>query len=93
MASNPVTLTIHYEAGHSYDETWAATNFYCPVCGKQPVWGEQGPGDYYEGSEYLCLTCGTTFTLPSCSDVPNDNKHDVQRLAGIRQHLEINDGK
>lgn len=93
MASNSVTLTIHYEAGHSYDETWAATHFYCPVCGKQPVWAEQGPGDFYVGSDYLCLACGATFTLPTYSDAPNDDRQDAQRLADIRKYLENNDGK
>ena len=61
-------MKIKYEAGHSYDETWEQTDFYCPGCGSKQVWVEVDAWDYYQGPNYLCLGCEAMFTLPSgCS--------------------------
>ena len=60
----PVTLEVKYELGHSYRETWNATDLYCPSCGAKKVWVESGAGDYYEGPGHLCVECGADFTMP-----------------------------
>lgn len=58
-------VTIKYEAGHSYDYTYEKSDLYCPECGKQEVWIEQGLGDYYEGVGHECTHCGASFTMPT----------------------------
>lgn len=41
------------------------TDEYCPGCGKQTVFIEQGEGDYYQGPSYYCKSCNYAFSLPS----------------------------
>lgn len=77
------TITINYRAGHSYDETWTLDGeLYCPNCGKQEVWVEQGPGDYYVGEGHLCGACRCTFRLPTLRD-PGTDEYDDQRAAKL----------
>lgn len=55
------TISILYEAGHAYQEDWEVDCFFCPVCGKKSLCVEQGFGDYYEGNEHFCRSCGCHF--------------------------------
>lgn len=49
--------------GHHYITDYEITDLYCPDCGVQDVWEEQGEGDYYVGSHYVCAACGTEHYL------------------------------
>lgn len=81
-----VKMTIRYKAGHSYDEEWQRVETFCPNCGKQEVWMETGPGDYYEGAGFLCVACEWGFTLPSESEA--DSAEDKQRFEYFRSAKE-----
>lgn len=86
MAQISKTFAVKYEAGHSYRETWEATELHCPACGKKDVWTEAGDGDYDVGSQYLCATCQASFFLP-VGPTPNPkNWQDRQRLTAILGH-------
>lgn len=74
-------IRVKYELGHTRTEEWEREPWYCPKCGAESVWGEQGPGDYYEGSQFMC-ECGWTWTMPRISAA--DGWQDEQRLAAIR---------
>jgi DNA-directed RNA polymerase subunit RPC12/RpoP len=57
---------------------------YCPNCGhKGTVWSNC-IGDYYEGFTYLCVQCGSNFTMPRLED-GGDYKKQVE---AIRQSLQ-----
>jgi transposase-like protein len=56
------------------DAEFSITDLYCPECGKHDVWQEGGEGDYYVGSEYICVDCKSTFTTQSGSSNPDDPK-------------------
>ena len=60
-----VDLTVKYEAGHSYDESWEKTDLHCCLCGKKNVWVELGLGDFYNGLSYLCGDCGASYCHPT----------------------------
>jgi hypothetical protein len=75
-------LTVKYKLGHSYDEDWEATEFFCPFCGKKRVWSDSGPGDYYMGPLRLCLACGVSFSGPDGGGAAN--AEDLQRLEALR---------
>ena len=75
---------VKYEAGHSYDETWEATDYYCPACGKQEVWHETSGEDYYVGETHLCLSCEAHFYLPNGASPCSKNWQDDQRVDHIR---------
>lgn len=83
-----VKLDVKYSLGHSYPERWKRDTYYCPNCGKQNVWSEQGEGDYYYGPSSLCVDCGFSFCL-NCEGMPeghNDRETTwLQRLAAIRR--------
>lgn len=38
--------------------------YYCPGCGRRHCYVAKGEGDFYEGPEHYCITCGFTFTMP-----------------------------
>jgi predicted SprT family Zn-dependent metalloprotease len=42
---------------------WDKTEYYCYLCGKQPVYVEFGEGDYYVGPQYWCRSCDQKFTM------------------------------
>lgn len=75
-------VTIKYELGHSYDFIYEKSNLYCPVCGEQAIWEEQGNGDYYEGVNYSCVNCDASFTLPSLSK--NDTTEGKQLIEQLK---------
>ena len=60
---------------------------FCPHCGEQSIWKEQGAGDSYVGISYLCLSCQYTFTIQG----PNEAKDSCgetywsQRLAALEK--------
>ena len=61
-------LVTVYGTSHYYTHGWEHTDFYCPSCGKQEVWVEDGPGDYYAGPDYLCRVCGGGMGCPNHGD-------------------------
>lgn len=56
------------------DASFHSTEMYCPECGKKDVWQEDGSGDYYEGSAFVCIDCKTVFYMPTCHPVYDDPK-------------------
>lgn len=71
-------VTIKYKLGHSYVFTYEKTDLYCPSCGKQKVWVEQGSGDYYVGAEYVCTSCTASFHLPTLGS--NDKSYTGEQM-------------
>lgn len=76
------TFSVKYELGHSYEETWDKSEYFCPHCGKNEVWEQQGDGDYYQGVTYLCISCGGIFHLPQRPRP--ENWQDQQRIAELK---------
>lgn len=78
-----IKLEVKYKAGHSYNETWVRTEYFCPGCGKQEVHMRDGGGDYYVGEQYICTACDHTFHMPSGMHQCH-NWQDLQRLEALR---------
>ena len=83
------TFDINYfkngkEFSHKYSETWGKVDYHCPSCGKKAVWEEQSGGDYYVGTQFLCVDCGASFYLPNGSETRPMDLQDQQRLAHLR---------
>ncbi len=57
-------VTLEF-GSHHYIHEYEKCDYFCPACGKQTVWEEQGSGDYYEGVDYVCTSCNHSFTIPS----------------------------
>ena len=66
ISENPrrVKIDVKYSSGHVYAYEYIETEFFCPICGEKAVWVEVGPGDFYEGPDYICHKCGGGFALP-----------------------------
>lgn len=47
-----------YPDRHHYFDRYEKTNWFCAHCGKQEVWDSMDPGDYYLGTESICVACG-----------------------------------
>lgn len=62
-----------YPNSHHYWEDFEKTDLFCPACGKQEVWEEQGAGDYYLGPDFICTACGSDWTMqgPNKREEPN----------------------
>ena len=50
-------------AKHTYEFRFQISELFCPECGKQDVWIEDSPGDFYVGPEHRCGSCGNEFTM------------------------------
>jgi predicted RNA-binding Zn-ribbon protein involved in translation (DUF1610 family) len=70
---------------HQYNETWYRSKFYCLSCGAREVWRCAGMGDYYEGPEYICTGCKTSFHIPRMGGI-QDCDQGKQRLKELTQN-------
>lgn len=68
---------------HQYEETWEKIDMYCPNCGKQDVWHENSPGDYYVGEGYLCTDCKHVWTIQGPHEIHPSHEQDIQRITAI----------
>jgi hypothetical protein len=75
-------FTVKYGAGHSYQESWETTEYFCPNCGRRDVWHETSGGDYYVGELHLCRSCKHGFHLPNGTQPANDWQ-DRQRFDAL----------
>lgn len=73
-----------YPCSHHYWDEFEKSRYFCPNCGKQEVWEEQGAGDYYVGVTYICAACGAKFDLPSGAD-PVTEPNDQLRAKQLRE--------
>jgi len=42
---------------HTYELSVSPVAMYCPHCGQQDVWKDDGAGDYYVGPTHYCRSC------------------------------------
>jgi hypothetical protein len=75
-----IRVTKDYKT-HQIEETYCKDeNLYCPNCGKQEVWYENGLGDYYQGVEHLCLNCEYEFYLPIIGKTNEQGKQVIKQI-------------
>lgn len=84
---NSVMVSVEYSIGHTVFYTYKKSEYFCPVCGKQSVYEEQGDGDYYVGVDYICSSCSTVFNMPICrkADFEKVSNYDAQTIKAIRE--------
>lgn len=76
-------IAVKFRLGHTINETWVKTKFYCLACGQQTVWCRRDGGDYYQGENYLCSACSVDWNLPNEPSV-DDDPENKQRLEKLR---------
>lgn len=54
---------------HKHESEWQNTNLFCPLCGNKAIYQECGPGDYYEGSSYVCIKCNSKHSLDNSMEI------------------------
>jgi hypothetical protein len=74
---NKIRVDVKYELGHTITTYYERSDWFCPNCGKQNVWEEQGPGDYYVGVNHVCIECKTYFLMPSIDSDPDYTEKQV----------------
>lgn len=80
--TQPVRV-LHDYGTHSYAYRYHRdAQVYCPSCGQQTVWTEEGEGDYYAGPESVCTSCKSRFCLNLVYADPMAAKVAEQILAG-----------
>jgi transposase-like protein len=81
-------VPAHITSIRANSDTWTPTELYCPQCGRQEVWNSDGE-DYYDGSEYVCLSCKGTFRHPDEYEERRCWKHSADAvLEALRQEVE-----
>jgi hypothetical protein len=65
-------------------EGWTLTSYYCPHCAAKTVW-ESEDGDYYGGTEFLCVTCEGAFRSPTDPKDGPEVKERMERAKAIRE--------
>jgi hypothetical protein len=58
------TIDVRYQLGHVTTKDFDLTDYFCPQCGNKSVWVEDSEGDYYEGPQFICTHCESSFRLP-----------------------------
>lgn len=59
---------------HHYFQDYEHCSLFCPQCGVQSVWQEQGPGDYYIGEDHICVSCKHSFCIQGPSPLESNNE-------------------
>lgn len=72
------TVKIRPYPSQNRTESWTKGEEYCPSCGKQEIWTEEGPGNYYVGEMSVCMACGESHYLISAFD---DKRFDLLKAA------------
>lgn len=72
-----------YPGGHHYWEEYLRVDYFCPNCGKQEMWADESPGDYYCGSGTLCIACGFE-TMMQGGPYPLKDANDISILEQLR---------
>ena len=78
----------HFEVCYrklTYQESWVQTDYFCMVCGRQTVWRDDSPGDYFAGNQHMCVSCGAAVycNQPHTPDIRVD-RHTLLRLAHLK---------
>jgi len=63
-------------------DTYSTTEYFCPSCWQKTVMNEDGPGDYYAGSDYICVKCDFIFCLTYERKATDD--YDRKKVAEAR---------
>ena len=82
-----IEITVKYQAGHSYKEIWKASDYFCPYCGSRKTFDETGEGDYYLGTQSICIDCDSSFYIPAGGKILLErgySKADFQRLTTLK---------
>jgi hypothetical protein len=75
-----------YPNSHHYWDEYIKTELFCPNCGKQCIWSETGAGDYYVGSDFVCIECGNFFYMLDSGTKPqgeNEENKIKQIISGV----------
>ena len=59
-------VLLEHSNTHHYWTEYKKTNLFCPTCGANQVWKDEDPGDYYTGSDYVCVGCNFSHNLDYC---------------------------
>ena len=90
--SQKISIVVRYTLAGGrishVNESWLLLPaFYCPNCGKQEVWYQDGPGDHYVGEQHICSACEACFTIQGPYPIDSaigESEADRQRLAAIQ---------
>ena len=77
-------IKIDYSS-HTIDEEWEKTEYTCLMCAEREVYKDSGFGDYYQGPQYICISCGHEWCLPNGPSLVD--KYDKQILDAIKKQL------
>jgi predicted RNA-binding Zn-ribbon protein involved in translation (DUF1610 family) len=82
-----VKVEVKYKLGHTIQREFKKTDYFCPNCGKQSIWEEQGGGDYYVGVDYECCSCESVFNMPNMgkANMNDEFSPDKQIIEAIRE--------
>jgi hypothetical protein len=72
---------------HHYVKEYGKSNLFCPICGRQEVWTEKSEGDFYVGSESICVACESTLHLDFCCRQSESNPEDTARRRSMVDQL------
>lgn len=79
-----VHVTITYSQGNTSSVLMLKTDLFCPYCGKQEVWDEEDEGDYYVGTEKICIACEGSFYM---KDGTGGDGRDEQVISQIKKAI------
>ena len=49
------------------EEEWLKTDLFCVDCGRQYVWMCPERDDYYQGEQFICEDCGSSWNFKGSS--------------------------
>jgi len=78
-------ITDNYVPSHHYTNNYEKTEYFCPYCGVQSVYVEDGDGDYYQGPLHQCsnVECCHAFSLSGEHSGPMEQARARQLSTGV----------
>jgi hypothetical protein len=86
--TNIILVTKDYGT-HKYESYFQKVpDVYCPACGQQGIYEEEGEGDYYMGSVSVCILCNSSHYLSNCGVKNGATVIERQAIEQIKKVVE-----
>jgi len=65
-------VILEFKGSHHYEQDYRKSDMYCPSCGEKDIWENEGHGDYYLGTDYICTACESSHALDHSSKIETE---------------------
>ncbi len=79
-----VAINKKYKLGHSIKHRYGKIeDLFCPKCGKKDLWQSMDSGDYYIGSESICVNCSSISYMENTA-LNSSDEYEIKHIKELK---------